>query len=172
MPFFVCFLFPVSMYFTICKSLETTLYYSVSQRRTYNFWWPCASFFLSLRISFCVPCRSTSTQQKEPIIIRWAWLSGSPGVLNHPLLPKESSTRFATNDPILPYLIEDILAKQKTAKCLRFLGLNRQASAAINSPKQCVGSLCATLSLSKNIIFCFLVKLVFQWLLWLLHSKP
>lgn len=56
------------------------------------------SFLLSLLISFYVLCKSNSTQQKGLITIRWAWLSGSPGVLNHPLFPKESFTRFATND--------------------------------------------------------------------------
>lgn len=104
-PFFVCFLFPLSMYFTTCKSVETS-YYSVSQRRTYNFWWPLLVhpfffplfFLLSLLISFHVLCKTNSSQQKGLITIRWVWLSGSPGVLNHPLFPKESSTRFATND--------------------------------------------------------------------------
>lgn len=64
----------------------------------------CTSFFfplffpLSLLISFHVLCKTNSSQQKGLITIRWVWLSGSPGVLNHPLFPKESSTRFATND--------------------------------------------------------------------------
>jgi len=119
----------------------------------------CASVFLSLPVSFCV---SKSTQQKGPIITRWACLSGSLGVLNHLLLPKQSSTSFTTNDPTPPYITEDVLAKEKASESQRFLGLNEQESTAINSSKQCVGSLHVTFSLTKNIIFYFLVELVLQ----------
>lgn len=105
-----------------------------------------ASLFLSLPISFCAPHRPLSRKG----------LSGSSGVLNHPLLPKESSTRFATNDPTLPDVIEEVLAKQKTAN-----GLNGKASRAINSPKELVCWKCVCNAFTPR-EYNFLVELVFQ----------